>query len=142
MGNCFELQPAFNILTKRPLLLHLCPTEPRPTNRVASVTAPTPMIIYDMPMMSKFVADFYQQKCQKSRACKQSWLPQLPEISREAQEKGLPGTQGTTGTVMMRPKERSQLQLRSLWKPLSMKWKQWVKKLSRRCLEKTRQPQS
>lgn len=25
--NCFELQPTFNILTKRPLQLHLCPNE-------------------------------------------------------------------------------------------------------------------
>ena len=25
--NCFELQPAFNILCKRPLQLHLCPNE-------------------------------------------------------------------------------------------------------------------
>ena len=25
--NCFELQPAFNILTRRPLELHLCPNE-------------------------------------------------------------------------------------------------------------------
>ena len=29
--NCFELQPAFNILTKRPLELHLCPNEVRYT---------------------------------------------------------------------------------------------------------------
>merc|ERR1719153_1513357 len=40
--NCFELQPAFKILMKRPLQLHLCPSEPRPTTRMASVTAPTP----------------------------------------------------------------------------------------------------
>lgn len=31
--NCFELQPAFNILMKRPLQLHLVPAETRPTTR-------------------------------------------------------------------------------------------------------------
>ena len=29
---------------------------------MASVTAPMPVIMHDMPMMSKFVVDFYQQK--------------------------------------------------------------------------------
>ena len=58
--NCFELQPAFNILMKRPLQLHLCPNELFPSKRMANVTAPNPVIVYDMPMMSKFVVDFYQ----------------------------------------------------------------------------------
>ena len=53
--NCFELQPAFNILMKRPLQLHVCPNEVYPCTRQASVTAPNPLIVYDMPMMSKFV---------------------------------------------------------------------------------------
>ena len=56
--NCFELQPAFNILMKRPLQLHLCPNELFPSKRMANVTAPNPVIVYDMPMMSKFVVDF------------------------------------------------------------------------------------
>ncbi len=60
--NCFELQPAFNILMRRPLQLHLCPNEVYPGKRAASVTAPNPVIVYDMPMMSKFVVDFYKQK--------------------------------------------------------------------------------
>jgi len=85
--NCFELQPAFNILTKRPLLLHLCPTEPRPTNRVASVTAPTPMIIYDMPMMSKFVADFYQQKVSEIKSLQAKLAASAPgDIQRSSGE--------------------------------------------------------
>merc|ERR1711997_254675 len=87
MGNCFELQPAFNILTKRPLLLHLCPTEPRPTNRVASVTAPTPTIMYDMPMMSKFVADFYQQKVAEIKSLQAKLASSAPgEIERSSGE--------------------------------------------------------
>merc|ERR1719249_150154 len=85
--NCFELQPAFNILTKRPLLLHLCPTEPRPTNRMASVTAPTPMIVYDMPMMSKFVADFYQQKVSEIKSLQAKLAASAPgDIQRSTGE--------------------------------------------------------
>merc|ERR1719219_3036815 len=60
--NCFELQPAFNILLKRPLQLHLCPGEVYPSTRQANVTAPNPIIVYDMPMMAKFVVDFYSNK--------------------------------------------------------------------------------
>ncbi len=60
--NCFELQPAFSLLMRRPLQLHLCPNEVYPGKRSASVAAPNPVIVYDMPMMSKFVVDFYKQK--------------------------------------------------------------------------------
>ncbi|TRY75128.1 hypothetical protein TCAL_00660 [Tigriopus californicus] len=60
--NCFELQPAFNILTKRPLQLHLCPNEVYRTKRQANVTAPNPLVISDMPAMCKFVYDFYAGK--------------------------------------------------------------------------------
>ena len=61
--NCFELQPAFNILFKRPLQLHLAPDEvygqgQRPVN----VNAPNPIIVQDMPNMCKFVYDFYAKK--------------------------------------------------------------------------------
>jgi hypothetical protein len=47
---------------RRPLQLHLCPNEVYPGKRSASVAAPNPVIVYDMPMMSKFVVDFYKQK--------------------------------------------------------------------------------
>merc|ERR1712241_569063 len=60
--NCFELQPAFNILTRRPLELHLCPNEVYGSTRQANVAAPQPLIIYDMPQMTKFVYDFYANK--------------------------------------------------------------------------------
>jgi len=66
--NCFELQPAFNILMRRPLQLHLCPNELYPCQgRMANVTAPNPVIVYDMPMMSKFVVDFYQNKVKQMK---------------------------------------------------------------------------
>jgi len=73
--NCFELIPAFNILCGRPVDgLHLCPNEVHPTSRQANVSAPNPLIIRDMPQMTKFVYDFYAQK-----------VAALSEIARPAQ---------------------------------------------------------
>jgi len=60
--NCFELQPAFNLLCKRPNQLHLCPNEVYQTNRQANVAAPNPLIVQDMTQMCKFVYDFYANK--------------------------------------------------------------------------------
>merc|ERR1712117_391265 len=56
--NCFELQPAFNLLCKRPNELHLCPNEVYMTKRQANVSAPNPLVISDMTQMAKFVYDF------------------------------------------------------------------------------------
>merc|ERR1712181_190723 len=62
-------------------------TEPRPTKRVASVTAPTPMIVYDMPMMSKFVADFYQQKVSEIKSLQAKLAASAPgDIQRSSGE--------------------------------------------------------
>ncbi len=60
--NCFELQPSFNILLKRPLQLHLCPNEVHQTSRQVNVSAPNPLIIQDMAHMCKFVYEFYAEK--------------------------------------------------------------------------------
>lgn len=61
--NCFELTPAFNILSSRPVDgLYLCPNEVFPTTRQANVAAPNPLIVSDMQNMCKFVYDFYAQK--------------------------------------------------------------------------------
>lgn len=78
--NCFELQPAFNILMKRPLQLHLCPNELFPSKRMANVTAPNPVIVYDMPMMSKFVVDFYQDKVKQLKMIQARMAPKPGEI--------------------------------------------------------------
>ena len=85
--NCFELQPAFNILMRRPLQLHLCPNEVVPCKRIASVTAPNPVIVYDMPMMSKFVVDFYQNKVKEMKVLHARHMSARPgEV--KIQEKG------------------------------------------------------
>merc|ERR1712113_657353 len=50
--NCFELQPSFNLLLKRPTELHLCPDELyMETKRLANVSAPNPLVMKDMPQM-------------------------------------------------------------------------------------------
>jgi len=87
--NCFELQPAFNILMKRPLQLHLCPNEVTPCKRIASVTAPNPVIVYDMPMMSKFVVDFYQNKVKEMKVLQARHMTARPgEIKGQDTGKG------------------------------------------------------
>merc|ERR1712242_200344 len=76
--NCYDLQPAFNILMKRPLQLHLAPNEVVPCTRQANVTAPNPVIVYDMPMMSKFVVDFYQDKVKQLKLIQARLTPKQP----------------------------------------------------------------
>merc|ERR1711953_233499 len=87
--NCFELQPAFNILTRRPLELHLCPNELHPGSRQASVTAPNPLIVYDMPMMSKFVQDFYEKKVKQLKLSAANTLVLEGQVKR-SEGKGVP----------------------------------------------------
>jgi len=87
--NCFELQPAFNILMRRPLQLHLCPNEVVPCKRIASVTAPNPVIVYDMPMMSKFVVDFYQNKVKEMKVLHARHMSARPgEVKTQEKGKG------------------------------------------------------
>merc|ERR1719312_939069 len=89
--NCFELQPAFNILMKRPLQLHLCPNEVVPCKRMASVTAPNPVIVYDMPMMSKFVVDFYQNKVKEMKIVAAKTMMSKPgQVKTQQSGKGVP----------------------------------------------------
>merc|ERR1719312_80989 len=79
--NCFELQPAFNILTKRPLELHLSPNEVYGTDRLANVAAPNPLIVQDMPQMCKFVYDFYANKvAAMAEISKPQAQPEQPEV--------------------------------------------------------------
>ena len=86
--NCFELQPAFNILMKRPMQLHICPNEMYPGSRQANVTAPNPVVVYDMPMMSKFVADFYQQKVKQLKIAAAKTLMTNPGEVKASKGKG------------------------------------------------------
>merc|ERR1712183_894010 len=88
--NCFELQPAFNILMRRPLQLHLCPNEVVPSKRMASVTAPNPVIVYDMPIMSKFVVDFYQNKVKELKVLQSRHMMSRPgDIKGQETGKGV-----------------------------------------------------
>ena len=61
--NCFELTPAFNQLTARPLKPHLAPSETYPAERRADESPKKPpVIIEEMPHMAQFVFDMYRHK--------------------------------------------------------------------------------
>ncbi|GFS14379.1 intron-binding protein aquarius [Elysia marginata] len=62
-SNCFELTPAFNILTARPQVLHLLPNECHPCKRKLSERPKDdPITVSDMPQMAQFVYDFYNAR--------------------------------------------------------------------------------
>ncbi|CAL1548285.1 unnamed protein product [Lymnaea stagnalis] len=62
-SNCFELTPAFNILTSRPQVLHLLPNENYPcTRKLQDPPSESPIVISDMPQMAQFVYDFYNAR--------------------------------------------------------------------------------
>ena len=61
--NCFELSPAFRLLTRHPLALHLCPMECYPPARPLSCPPPPPiLVIRDMPHLASFVYDEYNRR--------------------------------------------------------------------------------
>lgn len=61
--NCVELQPAFKLLTKRPLQLHLALDETYPNERkLDEKPAKKPEVIKDMTEMAQFVYNHYMKK--------------------------------------------------------------------------------
>lgn len=73
--NCFELAKAFDILTKRPLDLHLIPTENYGSNTRNYDETPIKQsfVITNMPDIVQFVYQFYQKKIEE-------WKQNKPEI--------------------------------------------------------------
>ena len=64
-ANCFELTPAFRLLTQRPAQLQLLPNETHPTERPLSSgdgASVEPLVIQDMPHMAAFVTEFYKTR--------------------------------------------------------------------------------
>ncbi|XP_055884455.1 RNA helicase aquarius-like [Biomphalaria glabrata] len=65
-SNCFELTPAFNILTSRAQVLYLLPNEHYPCERkLQEVPVESAMVISDMPQMAQFVYDYYNAKVEE-----------------------------------------------------------------------------
>ncbi|XP_020850487.1 RNA helicase aquarius [Phascolarctos cinereus] len=65
--NCFELTPAFNQLTARPLHLQIIPTEHFPTTRKNGEKPSHPVqIIKNMPQMANFVYNMYMLMIQST----------------------------------------------------------------------------
>ncbi|KAM9064638.1 RNA helicase aquarius isoform X1 [Sarcophilus harrisii] len=74
--NCFELTPAFNQLTARPLHLQIIPTEHFPTNRKNGEQPSHPVqIIKNMPQMANFVYNMYMLMIQSTHQYNQALLP-------------------------------------------------------------------
>lgn len=67
--NCYELQPAFSLLTKRPLQLHLAPWEHWPTHRPHSqLLRDKPVEVADVTHMSSLVHQLYSEVCANIQA--------------------------------------------------------------------------
>lgn len=67
--NCFELQPAFKILTQRPLELHIYPNETYPTERlIEQKTEFKPKVVDNMSEMAHFVYEMYMRKVEVMKA--------------------------------------------------------------------------
>ena len=61
--NCFELSPAFRLLSRHPLALHLSPMECYPPLRPLGFPPPPPvLVIRDMPHLASFVYDEYNRR--------------------------------------------------------------------------------
>ncbi|GAB6024502.1 hypothetical protein CHUAL_009656 [Chamberlinius hualienensis] len=79
--NCFELQPSFNLLTERPLKLHLVPNEMYPNSRKLGdelETAAT--VIEDMPQMANYVYQMYQQRMEHLKGIIEAEQASKPEV--------------------------------------------------------------
>ncbi|XP_064421049.1 RNA helicase aquarius [Latimeria chalumnae] len=74
--NCFELTPAFNQLTGRPLRLHIVPAEYFPTDRLKDTIPTYPVqVIKNMPEMANFVYNMYMHRIQSAHHYRQQLLP-------------------------------------------------------------------
>ncbi|CAF1275357.1 unnamed protein product [Rotaria sordida] len=86
--SCFELTPAFNILTKRPIKLYLLPNETYPSmreeKRDQSIVHQA-TVMENMPQMADFVYKFYNQKLIAYQEQKRQ-----EELSRYDPERDLP----------------------------------------------------
>ncbi|CAM9839047.1 unnamed protein product [Lampetra fluviatilis] len=106
--NCFELTPAFNQLTARPLQLHLYPDESCPTQRPNGEAARCPpLIVKDMPEMATFVYNMYfrvlqhyQQYYQPLAQPPRSRVPAQPPVQQAKEDAAKDGSDGeATGST-------------------------------------------
>ncbi|XP_067847483.1 RNA helicase aquarius [Heptranchias perlo] len=83
--NCFELTPAFNQLTARPLQLHIVPSEYLPTDR-RNGNVPTHLVrvIKNMPEMANFVYNMYMHMIQSMHQYRKQLLP--PPVPKSIKE--------------------------------------------------------
>ncbi|XP_055625875.1 RNA helicase aquarius [Toxorhynchites rutilus septentrionalis] len=88
--NCVELQPAFKLLTKRPLQLHLSSDETYPSARkLGEGASQKPEIIKDMQEMAQFVYNYYMKKVNVIRT-EMEKMKELYEQHKKTQEANKP----------------------------------------------------
>ncbi|XP_063707017.1 RNA helicase aquarius [Culicoides brevitarsis] len=82
--NCFELQPAFNILTARPQKLMLLPDEKYPTDRlVDGKLEDKPRIMENMTEMANYVYESYMKKVDEMKEQYKGMYQPPPEEVQE-----------------------------------------------------------
>lgn len=69
-ANCFELTPAFRLLSQRPNDLRLLPNERygRVERLSTGEEIPDAMTVEDMPHMAKFIEDFYPKRVEEIKS--------------------------------------------------------------------------
>ncbi|KAB7497349.1 Intron-binding protein aquarius [Armadillidium nasatum] len=93
--NCYELQPAFAKLTKRPLVLHAAPWEKFPTERlIHQPPSSKPVIIKDVTHMSNLVHQLYSEVCVAYQSHYQNISQQWHEAPGILDAKGIPADTG------------------------------------------------
>merc|ERR1712203_1318472 len=104
--------------------------------------APTPMIVYDMPMMSKFVADFYQQKVSEIKSLQAKLAASAPGDIQRSSGEGVTRHPGDDRDSDDEAEGKVPAAAKKPLETISTKWKQWVRRSPRRCPGKIRQLQS
>ncbi|XP_078089396.1 RNA helicase aquarius isoform X3 [Mustelus asterias] len=106
--NCFELTPAFNQLTARPLQLHIVPSEYHPTDR-RNGNIPTHLtrVIKNMPELANFVYNMYMQMIQNMHQCRKQLLP--PPVPQSIQESApVPDMESVEETEEVTPENKNE----------------------------------
>ncbi|KAG7466190.1 hypothetical protein MATL_G00162160 [Megalops atlanticus] len=82
--NCFELTPAFNQLTARPLQLHIRPQEYYTAGQLSETRSAHPdQVIQNMPEMANLVYNMYMHMIQSTQQYRQQQQALLPSPSQK-----------------------------------------------------------
>ncbi|XP_055525614.1 RNA helicase aquarius [Wyeomyia smithii] len=101
--NCVELQPAFKLLTKRPLQLHLVAEELYPgVRKVDDSIKNNPIVMKDMTEMAQYVYNYYMEKVNVIR----EEMEKMKELYRHQQSQQADNESESTRTEIEKDAER------------------------------------